>query len=347
MNGGDSRAHLGFGSHAEGVSWVGRSTPPRPCSDSVNHPQIKVFAGLVRDANRAYWDEQWATDSWGGVLSPPGMLMVWSWPLAWVPPQTETFAPMLASLVPLPGDRVVNASSQTSFDLPIQVGDLLSVEEIVTAVSPERSTALGPGHFVTTEATYRREDGSRVATHGNTMLRYRAGALSGAPAPLPPAPPKSRAVALADPNLPSIGASVRAITLDVTLETCVHDVAATRDFLPAHYDADYARASGAPQPFLNTMFVHGFIDRVCTDWAGPLSRVVRRDAQFHSPVFAGDEVHAVGQIVEVSQVQDNCRTVGLQVLVRSGDRLAASARCDVRIGAAAKERTPHADERKS
>ncbi|WP_199542461.1 FAS1-like dehydratase domain-containing protein [Prauserella endophytica] len=344
MNHGDSRSHLAFGTYAEGLRWVGRSTPVRPCSDPVNHAQVKAYAALVRDGNPSYWDEQWASDTWGDVLSPPGMLMVWSWPLAWVPDHVATYPPMLAPLVPLPGDRVVNASSRTCFGPLIRVGDRLTVEETVKAVSPERRTALGPGHFITTEATYRLPDGTPVATHVNTMLRYTVDSTGEGSAHRTPAPaPEDTPAVVADPRRPRVGGLIPGIKLDVTLETCVQCVAATRDFLPAHYDADYARASGAPQPFINTMFIHGFIDRAGTDWAGPLSRVVRREVRFHSPAFAGAELHASGRVVEVEAGGSSDVVVGLEIVVRSGDRLAASARCDLQIGAAA--RYPDSNER--
>ena len=47
---------------------------------------------------------------------------------------------------------------------PIVEGDLLTVVEELVSVSPEKRTRLGVGHFVETLETYRRQDGTVVAT---------------------------------------------------------------------------------------------------------------------------------------------------------------------------------------
>ena len=45
-------------------------------------------------------------------------------------------------------------------------------------MSPEKQTQLGPGHFVTTLATFRNQAGEIVATNRNVLFRYRARAAS-------------------------------------------------------------------------------------------------------------------------------------------------------------------------
>jgi len=46
---------------------------------------IKYYAAHLEDANPSYWDEDFATQAWGGIVSPPGMLMSWLMPLPWKP----------------------------------------------------------------------------------------------------------------------------------------------------------------------------------------------------------------------------------------------------------------------
>ncbi|MEA3511426.1 MAG: hypothetical protein U9R51_08335, partial [Actinomycetota bacterium] len=75
------------------------------------------------------------------------------------------------------------------------------------------------------------------------------------------------------------------------------DAATTRDFFPGHHDRDYARAQGARDVYLNTMFYHGFVDRVVTDWSGPDSVIVRRALRMLTPACAGDVLTTSASIV--------------------------------------------------
>ncbi|MCW2714305.1 MAG: hypothetical protein JWN88_1352 [Frankiales bacterium] len=330
-NAADMRAHMAFGTEEEGLAWTGRVTGPRPCADAITAREVKGFAAMLRDGNASYWDADWAQGAWGGLISPPAALMTWSWPLPWAPEGVTQSAPMLAPSVPLPGDRVVNASTSTTFLLPIHVGELLSVTERVEQVSRERQTALGAGHFITTRAEYHNRAGQLVATHDNVMLRYTA--APGGPTMATAARPAAAAVppsSVANVLAPVIGHAIPSIHLAVTLETCAQNVAFSRDFLPVHYDSAYARESGAENAFLNTMFCHGFLDRVGTDWAGPTARVVQRDTRFISPVHVGHDVVASGRITAVERIGDRL-DVGLDLALQSGPHTAVTSRTTLRL----------------
>ena len=77
--------------------------------------------------------------------------------------------------VPLPGDNVVNAGNDVEFLVPVLEGDRLTVEEELLDVSAEKTTKLGVGHFVTTRAVFRRDDGEVVARQTNTIFRFGGG----------------------------------------------------------------------------------------------------------------------------------------------------------------------------
>lgn len=78
----------------------------------------------------------------------------------------------------------------------------------------------------------------------------------------------------------------------VTYERVVMNAGATWDYFPGHFDPDYARAQGQPTIYLNTMHLAGFVDRAATQWAGPLSRVVRRSIALAGSVYAGETMTA-------------------------------------------------------
>ncbi|MEA2024521.1 MAG: hypothetical protein U9N79_09565, partial [Actinomycetota bacterium] len=109
------------------------------------------------------------------------------------------------------------------------------------------------------------------------------------------------------------------------------DAATTRDFFPGHHDRDYARAQGARDVYLNTMFYHGFIDRVVTDWTGPDGVITRRALQMLTPACAGDTLTTSATIT--SERREAGRSVtDLEILVYSEVGSAAAASVTVMTG---------------
>ncbi|HLN17054.1 MAG TPA: MaoC family dehydratase N-terminal domain-containing protein [Acidimicrobiales bacterium] len=164
---------IAFGTFEEAKAMVGQATPVRFGRVEVNAPMIQHFSMMTEDANASYWDEEYAVATWGALVSPPAMLMVWLMPLEWDPEGSRP-EPLLTARVPLPGTTFVNASTDTEFFAPMRVGDHLNVVEEVVDVSEEKKTALGVGHFVTTLSTYRRQDGQLVAKNTNVLFRFGA-----------------------------------------------------------------------------------------------------------------------------------------------------------------------------
>jgi acyl dehydratase len=325
---------LPVGTYEEARAWIGRSSGFRLCEDEVNHASIKYFCSLVEDANPAYWDETWAREHWGGILSPPGMLFVWSMPLPWRPGGARGPA-TLATQVPLPGDTVINVSTDSEFLHPVRVGDRLGFEERVVEVSPEKRTSLGPGHFVTTEFEYRNQAGRVVALHRNVLFRFRAD-----PSPRPKGvSPAAREEAPAASEPPPEGGSgagdrrwedvregeeLPRLRMTVTLARCVLDAAATRDYFPGHHDRDYARSQNVRDAYLNTMFFQGWVDRVGGEWAGPLAWLRRRRLEMMAPVCVGDTIRTEGSVLRRYEQGREAR-VDVEIRVSTDGGLAARA----------------------
>jgi uncharacterized protein len=167
----DISYEFAFGTYEEAARMVGTRTEPRYAGSAVSAARIQHFASMVRDANPAYWDSEFATKVWGGVVAPPALLTGLLMPPPWVP----TGAPPTASIavrVPLPGTAIINASNDVELLEPVLEGDWLGVVEEVVSVSPEKITRLGAGHFIETLETYSKDNGSPVATSRNTLFRY-------------------------------------------------------------------------------------------------------------------------------------------------------------------------------
>ena len=256
---------LNRGPVEDGRAWIGQPTTPFPSGRRVGVSQVELFAALVRDDDPRYWTQG------DRRPVPPGLLLTYTLPLPWSPRRQAV--PIWAR-IPLPGDTLINVSTSTTFHREAFTGDEVTLLEEVVTVSPEKTTRLGTGHFLTTRVRFQ-VDGAPLADHTNVMFRYGSDSSrsDGPAAPIPAAdgPP--------------------VLTLPVTRELCVHNVAATGDFFPGHYDETYARSQGATAPYLNTMFFHGLVDQLALRHTGR-SAVSGRDLRMLAPCAVGDTIEA-------------------------------------------------------
>lgn len=170
----ESGFELPFGTYEDARAMIGTRTEVEFATHDVAWPLVKYFCAMVRDGNASYWDEEFAREQWGGVISPPALLMTWMMAPDWRPGSPRP-RPMLAGQVPLPGTTVISVGSDAELYRPIRVGDRLNVEEELVDVSELKQTRLGEGHFITTDATYRSSDGTPVARYRHLLFRYTPG----------------------------------------------------------------------------------------------------------------------------------------------------------------------------
>jgi acyl dehydratase len=173
----DLSYQLAFGTYEDALRMVGAASEPRTAAAAVSGARIQLFAAMVHDGNRSYWDAEYARQRWGGLVAPPALLMGWLIPPPWQPQGTPRPAGLVLR-IPLPGTTFINAANDVEFLEPIIEGDLLTVVEELVSVSPEKTTRLGVGHFVQTLETFRRQDGTVVARNRNTLFRFTPAAAS-------------------------------------------------------------------------------------------------------------------------------------------------------------------------
>ncbi|EOM77498.1 hypothetical protein DW322_09190 [Rhodococcus rhodnii] len=167
----------------EGCTLVPETAGPDP----VNTPMIRHWTDAMGDTSAVYRDDDAARASGRtSVIAPPQMLQVWTMrtyadvanPGAASPVWTE----LIALLDGAGFTSVVATDSDQEFERELEPGDVVTVEEVVESISPEKRTALGRGHFVTTLKTYR-SGGEVVGTQRWRTLRF---------APAPTEPPRAR-----------------------------------------------------------------------------------------------------------------------------------------------------------
>lgn len=152
--------------------------------DPVNQPMIRHWAAAFEDDNPAYTDPEWAARSrFGGVVSPPFMLQTWTWPTPKItgiaarggsPVESDERGP-LAVLDEAGFTGTLASNSEFEIDRYVHVGEVLSSTTVIEAISPEKQTRLGPGHFVTWITTWRDDAGEVVGRQRFRILKFRPG----------------------------------------------------------------------------------------------------------------------------------------------------------------------------
>ena len=97
-----------------------------------------------------------------------------------------------------------------------------------------------------------------------------------------------------------VGDELPLFELSVTSTVIVAGAIASRDFMPAHHDADFARAQGAPHLFMNILTTNGYVARFVTDWAGPEARLRNIKIRLGAPAIPGKPLRFTGRIAKLS-----------------------------------------------
>lgn len=163
------------------AAFVGRVlVERRPGPDPVNLPMIRHWVEAMGDPNPRYLAD--------GV-APASMTQAWTMRgLAPAAAGSGAFEELVALLDEGGYTSVVATDSELDLHRVVVVGDHLSVEEVVESISPEKTTGLGVGRFVSTVKTYRDAAGDVVATQRWRTLRFRPKAPDAAPVELRPRP---------------------------------------------------------------------------------------------------------------------------------------------------------------
>jgi len=127
----------------------------------------------------------------------------------------------------------------------------------------------------------------------------------------------------------STGDELPVFVLPVTTTVIVSGAIASRDFMPAHHDPDFARAQGAPHMFMNILTTNGYVARFVTDWAGPEARLRSIKIRLGAPAIPGKPLRFTGRVEKVSDESDE-RVI--EVSVRAANDLGDHATGTVELG---------------
>ena len=163
---------------------VGSEGPPTVPRHAVNEAMIAHWCDAMGDDNPLYLDEDFAAGTpVGGAVAPPAMLDVWDrGGLKHVRSADSPRGRALALLEAAGFTSVVAVNSELELQRYVRPGERLSNVEVLDAVSEEKATGLGVGHFVTTRHRYSTEDGEHVGDLLFRVLKFKPGTAKAAPA---------------------------------------------------------------------------------------------------------------------------------------------------------------------
>ncbi|MFC4604009.1 bifunctional MaoC family dehydratase N-terminal/OB-fold nucleic acid binding domain-containing protein [Rhodococcus kronopolitis] len=142
-------------------------TPTTWGPDEVNTPMIRHWVETMGDTSPIYLDDEAARATGReGAVAPALMAQVWIMrtftdKMANNDP-SPVWTEMIATLDAAGFTSVVATDSDFEFFAELRPGDRVSVTEVIEAISEEKTTGLGVGHFVTTLKTYRRGGAANV-----------------------------------------------------------------------------------------------------------------------------------------------------------------------------------------
>lgn len=157
---------------------VGQEGYERAALDEVCKPMIRHWCAAMQDGNPLYTDEQYAKKSkYGGIIAPPPMLLTWTMPPLWPPSENSPhpFEQFLEKLDQAGYLGIVVTNVSQKYYLPVFPGDQLKYTYKVTDLSPEKTTGIGKGYFVTTTFMFTNQKEETIGKLSFTVLKYSIG----------------------------------------------------------------------------------------------------------------------------------------------------------------------------
>jgi acyl dehydratase len=167
------------GAFKELQAMVGQESELQLCKDDVNKAMIRHWCEAMEDGNPLYTDEEYAKQSkYGGIIAPPQMVQAFSTPPLWPKKEGEPdpFAKAVKRMADAGYFGIVATTTTQEYFVPMRPGDHLRFKVKLAAVSPEKTTRIGTGHFVTAEYTYVNQKDEVVCVQSFTVLTFKPGA---------------------------------------------------------------------------------------------------------------------------------------------------------------------------
>jgi acyl dehydratase len=163
------------------------SDSPSVAPDPVNLPMIRHWAAAFEDRNPVYTDPEYASSTrFGGIVSPPLMLQTWTMATVEITGIRERGGSPVATTGTSPLSVLDDAgfvgtlASNSEFEVEryLRPGDVISATTVIEAISDEKQTRIGRGHFVTWVTTYVDGTGGVVGRQRFRILKFKPATTS-------------------------------------------------------------------------------------------------------------------------------------------------------------------------
>jgi len=159
--------------------YVGQEAGPFLAWDEVNAPMIRHWCEAMGDENPIYTDHGAARSAGhDGLVAPPTMLQAWSMVgfAGKRPPGSASegaFSTVVDALDKAGYPGVVAVNCEQEYLQYLRPGDRIHYRARLESISPEKTTALGVGFFVTELSTFYNQREQVVGSMLFRVLRYR------------------------------------------------------------------------------------------------------------------------------------------------------------------------------
>jgi len=96
----------------------------------------------------------------------------------------------------------------------------------------------------------------------------------------------------------TVGTVVPPYSVELTLQRLVMEAGANRDFAPAHFDREIARAEGRKDVFANTMLLQTLFEVMLRRWMGAAGKIRKLGLRMHAMNYVDQTLSAHGVVVE-------------------------------------------------
>ena len=154
---------------------------PAVAPDPVNLPMIRHWAAAFEDANPVYTNAAAASASrFGEIVAPPLMLQTWTMPTPIITgiaerggaPTAATGRTALTVLDEAGYTGTLASNSEFELERPVRLGEVITSENYLEAVSEPKQTRLGTGFFVTWVTTYCSDAGDVVGRQRFRVFKF-------------------------------------------------------------------------------------------------------------------------------------------------------------------------------
>jgi acyl dehydratase len=278
---------------ADATSRVGETIGATRGPDEVTAADIRRKLEVIGLDCPLHYDEECARSfGYRTIVSPVSMTRTWAISPTWSPgharPRDEVLRTLLPSAqLPGAGDTVIATTLGIEHHEPLHPGDRVAGTAVLESVTP-KTTRVGRGAFISITTTYVNQRDEIVSVERASVFRFDRGqsdtgdaeassasdtaATPAGHAPVGP-PPAAVVRGRRDARDVAIGDQLPEFVVPITLQRLVMEAGANRDFSPWHFDAEVARASGAPALYANTTFVETLLEAAVRCWGRLNARI--------------------------------------------------------------------------